>query len=119
MKDPAKTLKKAMKENAHLVLDVYKEEIHQFTRDFKSAHGFGLRFQKLAIERIVELVVEEEKTVRTILSERFKDYEHGLTIINRNTGKKTFSITKTAVDNPDKEISKWVVRSFRDDKGGE
>ena len=117
--DPGATLQKAIHDNAHLLRDVYKEELQQFATDFESAHGFKLRFEKRAIDRIVELVAEEDKTVRTICSDRFKDFEHGLTIICRNSDKKSFVITKSVVDNPDKEISKWVVRSFRDKESEE
>ena len=117
--DPSTTLQKAIHDNAHLLRDVYKEELQQFAKDFESAHGFKLRFEKRAIDRIVELVAEEDKTVRTICADRFKDFEHGLTIICRNSDKKSFVITKSVVDNPDKEISKWVVRSFRDKESEE
>ena len=117
--DPGATLQKAIHDNVHLLRDVYKEELQQFAKDFQSAHGFKLRFEKRAIDRIVELVAEEDKTVRTICADRFKDFEHGLTIICRNSDKKSFVITKSVVDNPDKEISKWVVRSFRDKESEE
>ena len=112
--NPLGTLKKAIQESAPLLRDVYKEELRQFAKDFESAYGFKLRFEKRAIDRVVELVAEEDKTVRTICAERFKDFEHGLTIISRNSDKDSFVITKSVVDNPDKEISKWVVRSFRE-----
>ena len=112
--NPLETLQQAIQESAPMLRDVYKEELHQFAKDFESAHGFKLRFEKRAIDRVVELVAEEDKTVRTICAERFKDFEHGLTIISRNSDKNSFVITKSVVENPDKELSKWVVRSFRD-----
>ncbi len=112
--DPLKNLKKLLADNAHLQLDVHKNALKEYAKDFMSAHGFTLIFEKDAIDRIIELVDEEDKTPRTICSERFRDLEHGLTIISRNSEKTVFTITKALVDNPDKEISKWVVKSFRD-----
>ncbi len=114
VEDPASNLKQLLSENSHLQNDVHKAELREYAKDFMHAHGFTLIFEKAAIDRILELVEEQDKTPRTICSERFRDLEHGLTIICRNVDKKTFTITKALVDNPDKEISKWVVKSFRD-----
>ena len=114
VEDPSTNLTRLLEQNSHLQEDVHKAELREYAKDFMHAHGFTLIFEKAAIDRILELVAEQDKTPRTICSERFRDLEHGLTIIARNTDKKTFTITKALVDNPDKEISKWVVKSFRD-----
>ena len=42
----------------------------------------------------------------------FKDFEHGLGIISQRTGKRSFVIEKKVIDDPDKELSRWVVESF-------
>ena len=114
VEEPKACLDKLLGDNAHLLRDVHKAELMDYARDFETAHGFRLRFEKRAIDRIIELVTEEDKTPRTICVERFKDLEHGLSIISRNTDKRTFTITKALVENCDKEISKWVVKSFRE-----
>jgi ATP-dependent Clp protease ATP-binding subunit ClpX len=112
--NPKLALRRIMDDNAHLLRDVLKAELLAYARDFEKAHGFHLRFEKRAIDRVIELVTEEDKTPRTICVERFKDLEHGLSIIFRNTNRRVFTISKALVDNCDKEISKWVVKSFRD-----
>jgi ATP-dependent Clp protease ATP-binding subunit ClpX len=119
VEEPTVNLKKLLADNAHLQLDVHKQALKEFAKDFMSAHGFTLIFEKDAIDRVIELVEEEDKTPRTICAERFRDLEHGLSIIARNSDKTVFTITKALVDNPDKEISKWVVKSFRDKEEGE
>jgi ATP-dependent Clp protease ATP-binding subunit ClpX len=118
--DPISNLKTLLSANSHLQRDVHKAALKEFAHDFMAAHGFTLIFEKKAIDLIIEMVEQQDKTPRTICAERFKDLEHGLSIIARNTDKTVFTITKAMVENPDKEISKWVVRSFRDkEEGGE
>ena len=46
---------------------------------------------------------------------KFSDFEHGLGIISQRTGKREFIIDKKVIDDPDGELSRWVVESF--DKG--
>jgi hypothetical protein len=43
---------------------------------------------------------------------KFRDYQHGLKIVARNTGQESFTITRAAAEDPDAELSKWVVESF-------
>jgi len=42
----------------------------------------------------------------------FHDYEHGLSLVRRNTGKASFVITRDVVDNPDGVLSDWIRESY-------
>ena len=42
----------------------------------------------------------------------FKDYQFGLSLIQKNTGRKEFVLTPAAVDEPDKFLSELVMRSY-------
>ena len=42
-----------------------------------------------------------------------------LGIISQRTGKKEFVIDKKVIDDPDKELSQWVVESFGQKKNPE
>jgi hypothetical protein len=50
--------------------------------------------------------------VRAVCERKFSDFVHGLGIINQRTGKNEFVIDKKVVDDPDKELSQWVIESF-------
>ena len=65
--------------------------------------------QKVAI---VKESLKENRSVRAICERKFSDFVHGLGILNQRTGKKEFIIDKKVVDDPDKELSQWVVESF-------
>ena len=42
----------------------------------------------------------------------FKDYQFGLSLIQKNTGQKQFVLSADAVDEPDKFLSQLVVQSY-------
>jgi len=48
-----------------------------------------------------------------VFAERFHDFEYGLKLIARNTGRSTFTITKKLVDDPGGELSKRIAKSYQ------
>jgi len=112
IENPADYLAKLKEQNAHLQRDVYMDDIKRFATDFEKAHGFTLEFKPLAIDALIKESTEKDRTIQALCEAKFRDFEHGLNIINRNTGQTVFKIGKLAVENPDKELSQWVVRSI-------
>ncbi|PXA04662.1 ATP-dependent protease [Coraliomargarita sinensis] len=110
--DPTTYLKKLKENNAHLQHDVYVDDIKHYSVSFEKAHGFTLEFKPLAIDALIKESTEKDQTIQSLCEEKFRDFEHGLNIINRNTGQTVFKIGKLAIEDPDKELSKWVVRSI-------
>ena len=88
-------------------------------RDSKREHGFLLRMRKPAKVALVKIALKENRSVRAVCEKKFSDYEHGLGIISQRTGKKEFVIEKKTIDDPDKELSRWVVDSFGSKKSPE
>ena len=87
-------------------------DVDRFTEDFKREHGFELRMRKPAKVALVKIALKENRSVRAVCEKKFSDYEHGLGIISQRTGKKEFVIEKKTIEDPDKELSRWVVESF-------
>lgn len=112
IENPAECLKALKAKNAHLQTAVWENDVKRFAAAFEKAHGFTLEFKPLAVEALIEEADEHELTIQSLCENKFKDFEHGLTIINRNTGQTVFKLGKLAIQNPDKELSKWVVRSI-------
>ncbi len=112
IEDPAGCLKALKAKNAHLQTAVWENDIKRFAVGFEKTHGFTLEFKPLAIEALIEEANERDQTIQSLCEEKFRDFEHGLTIINRNTGQTVFKLGKLAIEDPDKELSKWVVRSI-------
>ncbi len=119
IQDPSAALKDLIEANAHLQREVYAADVARFADSFARRTGFTLEFNNHAIDYLAALARDSGRSVQSICEERFKDYPHGLAIVQRNNGQSTFKISKAAVDNPDRELSRWVVKSFREKEAGE
>ncbi|MGF1483864.1 MAG: AAA family ATPase [Opitutales bacterium] len=114
VRNPQETLKQLLVENQHLQRGVYMNDLQRFAEDFKRRNELQLTFNEEAAEVLIAEAVERDKMIRTICEERFKDFQHGLHIIQRNTGQTKFEITGEVAQEPDKTLSKWVVASFKE-----
>jgi hypothetical protein len=65
---------------------------------------------------MIDICLKENLTVLGFCRGRFRDLEYGITLISRNTNKHSFRITKKFVMNPGQELSKWVAKSFREER---
>ena len=109
---PEQAINELIEQNRDQVDDSMIEDVDRFVDDFKRNHGFELRIRKPAKVALVKLAAEENRSVFAFCEKKFADFQHGLSIISQRTGKKSFVIEKKAIDDPDKELSKWVVDSF-------
>lgn len=116
IKRPEVLLKKLLIDNHHLREGVLKEDLKRFAEEFEWDHHLGIEFDEGAVRVLMEISIEEDKTIRAVCEERFKDFQHGLQIIARNTDQKKFVIDEAAVRNPDAKLSEWVVASFKGKK---
>ncbi len=111
--NPKEALKKLLIENGDLRRDAMLADIDAFSASFEKSEGFKMNFDDGAKEALLERAIESDKSISSLCAELFKDYKHGLAIVSRNTGKKSFPISAAAVKNPDKFISDMVVESVK------
>lgn len=111
--DPENALKILLRKNQRSQRNLLKSEVADFARRFKDEHGLDLVFSDEAVDLLVELCTTQDKTMRTIFNEKFRDFQHGLKLIAKNTGRTSFEITREVVEAPDRELSHWVVESFK------
>src|ERR1041384_2702921 len=103
----------------HLMAEGHKQEAkalelsaHQFAEKFKSEHGLEIIFDDSAVRRLVERAQAERMTMGQICGHLFKDFQFGLGLIQKNTGRTKFVLDRAAVDAPDKFLSDLVVQSY-------
>ena len=111
--EPTASLEKLLEDNVDLMDEAMLEDVDRFAVDFKQRHGFDLRFHKPAKQALAQIAKESGRSIYTICERKFSDLEHGLKIIHQRTGRDSFPIDKKVVADPDKELSRWVVESFR------
>ncbi|MDG1324809.1 MAG: AAA family ATPase [Opitutales bacterium] len=116
VENPGDELETLLEEKRDELDDSLLEDVDRYAEYFRKECGYFLKFRKAAKSAIVKESITEGRSVRAICERKFSDFIHGLGIINQRTGKKEFVIDKKVVDDPDKELSKWVVESFGKNK---
>ncbi len=112
VENPMEALKALLREHQHQQHNVLRQELAAFAQRFAAEHNLELEFDEGACEVLVELSVSSDKTIRAICEERFRDFQHGLKIISRNTGKTKFIIDRALAENPDQALSRMIIDSF-------
>jgi ATP-dependent Clp protease ATP-binding subunit ClpX len=113
--DPEAALKRVMDHTDSARRDILREELDLYISGFAEAFGIKLSFTKDAAEALLDICTRKGKSVRAECDDRFRDFEYGVKLITRNTGRMSFSVTRKLVENPSDEISKRIAKSFQKD----
>lgn len=113
VENPNADLKQLLRDNISEQRSVLLAEVSSYAQRFEAQYGFTLDFDDEASIALVEESLDTDKTIRALCEQKFRDFHHGLTLISRNTGQKVFPITESVVKNAEKELSDWVVKSYR------
>ena len=84
----------------------------QFAEKFSNEHGVEIVFDEAAVRRLVERAQTERMTMSDLCAHLFKDYQFGLSLIKKNTGRTKFILNAEAIDAPDQFLSELVVQSY-------
>ena len=82
-----------------------------FADQFNREHGLQISFDEAALQLLVERAQAERMTMAELCAHLFKDYQFGLSLVQKNSGQSSFVLPREAVEAPDKFLSDWVVRS--------
>lgn len=110
---PGETLAGLLERKDSLREAAMRSEVKAFAQRFQNEYGLKLVFEKKSADLIIKRCMEQDKSVRAWIEERFHDFEYGLRLISRNTGRTTFTITKKLVENPEEELSRRIALSFK------
>lgn len=119
VRQPSEALVALLEDNQDLLDENLLEDVDRFVDSFKREHGLELRFRKAAKVAVVKESLEQNRSVLALCEKKFKDFEHGLKIISQRTGRNYFVIEKKVIEDPDKELSRWVVESFSNSENKE
>jgi len=111
--NPQEALKQLIREHSHNQRNVLAEELASFEKRFAEQTDLRITFSGEAKDLLMDEAVDRDKTIRAVCEERFKDLEHGLKIIARNLQQEEFEVTAAMAQDPDKELSRLVVESFK------
>ena len=114
VKDPKAALEQLLEEHEKQARNVMYQLVRDFGSRFMDSHGFEIEFTDEAADKIVKEALEKNLSVRDLCAEKFKDFHFGLNLISQNQGQKKFTIEADTVNQPDKVLSEWVVKSYRE-----
>jgi len=112
----SKVLEKYKKKGRKVSVGRVSQELELFSSAFLKNHGVRIEFSEDAVEAIGERAVKEGTRPLQLCEFLFKDYQFGLKLIQKNTGKDEFTVNSEAVTDPDSYLSSMVVSSYRDAK---
>jgi ATP-dependent Clp protease ATP-binding subunit ClpX len=112
VREPQRVLERLMAEGHKEETKALEAGARQFAESFRREHGIELVFEESAIQRLVERAEAERMTSAELCAHLFKDFQFGLGLIQKNTGRAKFVLDRAAVDAPDKFLSELVVQSF-------
>ncbi len=87
--------------------------VEQFGERFQEQYDIAIEFAAGTKSGLVARSIAEGAGVRDLCETLFKDYQFGLQLIRKNSGRKEFLIPERAITDPDGVLSEWVVESYR------
>src|SRR6266545_3613857 len=112
VREPQRVLDRLKVEGHKLEAQMLEAGARQFAEKFSNEHGLELVFDEAAIRRLVERAQAERMNMSDLCFHLFKDYQFGLNLIKKNTGRTKFILNTGAIDGPDKFLSELVVQSY-------
>src|SRR5437867_2735635 len=112
VREPKRVLDRLMAEGHKHEAENLENRARQFADKFKNEHGLEIVFDDSALRRLVERAQTERMTMDELCAHLFKDYQFGLSLVKKNTGRTKFVLGAEAIDAPDKCLSELVVQSY-------
>ena len=94
-----------------------QRQVEDFERDFQRRTGIDLQFNEEAINRITEIILNEDGKGTALFSRLSKDYEYGFELIREKTGKREFIITREAVNDPEGYLNRMIREIYKQQSG--
>jgi hypothetical protein len=112
VENPQKALELFLEKNEPVRRVAMDKDIDYFVDSFYKEHELKLTINKAAREVIISKCLNDNITVNRWVGLNFHDFEYALNLISRNTGKKSFNVTKKLVENTEAELSSRIAASF-------
>jgi endopeptidase Clp ATP-binding regulatory subunit ClpX len=112
VREPKRVLERLMAEGEKIEAAALEAGVRHFAEQFRQRHGVEIIFDESAVRRLVERAQDERMTMAELCAHLFKDFQFGLNLVQKNTGRTQFVLDAAAVNEPDKFLSDVVVQSY-------
>ncbi len=113
IEEPAETLAALLHEGHEEREKAHAAIVQEFMQRFTDRHGIAIEITPEAVAKLVARAEAENAHMRDLCERLFKDYEFGLKLMHQGDSEEPFVITAEAIDDPDRHLSDWLVRSYR------
>ena len=87
-------------------------EVQTFCHDFREKHGLDLNFELEAIRLLGKRASERNMSAMAWCEQSFGDFQFGLKLIEKNTGRRAFDLPRHAIVDPEGFLSNLVLESY-------
>jgi len=109
---PADELNKLIDDASENTKLMAREIMKEYAHDFMSRHEILLKFSNEAIDLLYEKAILEGTDIKSLCNKLLEDYEYGLNLIKRSTGKSEFIITDEVIKDPSGTLDRWVKNHY-------
>jgi len=110
--DPEKVLAKYRELGLRVDVAKAREEADLYSREFYEKYALRIELTDDAVALLGEEAAKQGRSVLQLCQQRFKDYQFGLKLVQRNIGKDHFELGADAVKDADQFLSDQVVKSY-------
>ena len=112
VREPKRVLDRLMAEGEKQEAKNLEGAARQWAEAFGKEHGIEIVFDDSAVRRLVERAHAEKMNMKDLCAHLFKDFQFGLSLVKKNTGRMKFILGAEAVEAPDRCLSELVVQSY-------
>ena len=95
------------------------KKLRVFERQFADKHGLKIQFDESALKALGEKAKLAAEDPYDLASALLESYEHGLKLIQQNTGQQGFVISADSIHGPKEALERLVKDSYRKDARGQ
>ncbi|MDP3980785.1 MAG: AAA family ATPase [Chlamydiota bacterium] len=110
--DPKYVIKKIISDPEYGEREFVHEQLRRFATRFQRKYLIEFVFDADAVVYLREKAKKTDISVLELCKQTFRNYEYGLELISKNTGKKCFVIDVKTLENPDTTLDQWVKESY-------
>jgi endopeptidase Clp ATP-binding regulatory subunit ClpX len=116
VENPYKEKKLLLEDEGYGKKTVLYEYLRQYEQQFEQTTGIRIHFTKAAEDLLIEQSEKTGKNPQEICEVLLKDYEYGLNLITKTTGRQSFELPEAVITDPAGTLDSWVRESYANAK---
>jgi endopeptidase Clp ATP-binding regulatory subunit ClpX len=117
VENPDAELARLLEEPDYNRHEVIRKRVRAFEKSFAAEHGMIITFDRDAEDHIYQCVRNLDCSVNDFLRETLTSYEHGLKLVQKNTGQDIFSLGADVVKDPQLGLERLITASYASRQG--